>query len=225
MAVTGGIMAVGSMGAGIMGSRSAGKKSSKYQKREHRQARYMMEQRRKLLQPFMDAGTKALGAQSALLGLDGFDAQQGYIDQMQSSPIFQALQEQGESALLQNAAATGGLRGGNTQAALAQFRPQMLNQMIQQRFANLGQLGSQGLTAARTVSGDQANVAAQLGQGMRNMGNIQAAQSMGTANAIGQGLNQIGQMYALKGLMGSGLGTGMNTQGMLSGPSGHMIFS
>lgn len=219
------IMGAGSMASGIMGSRSAGKKSSKYQKRAFKHDWNMMNARQKLLQPYMDVGTQALGGQAALLGLNGFDSQQSYIDQMEASPIFQALTDQGENAMLQNAAATGGLRGGNTQAALARFRPQILNQMIQQRFANLGSLGSQGLTAARSVAGDQANVAARQVQGLQNMGNIQASQAMGTANAVSSGINQFGQINMLKGLMGGGLGTGMNTQGMMSGPSGAMIFS
>lgn len=101
-----------------------------------------------LMAPFVGAGTKSLGAQSALLGLEGPEAQRAAITGIGTSPTFQALQQQGETSILQNAAATGGLRGGNTQAALAQFSLQLLNQLIQQQFANLGGLTSIGQASA-----------------------------------------------------------------------------
>lgn len=96
--------------------------------------------------PFIQGGTQAFGAQGALAGLGGADAQTGAINSL-VTPEYQALAAQGEDALLQNASATGGLRGGNTQAALAQFRPAMLQQLIQQQFSNLGSLSGQGLDA------------------------------------------------------------------------------
>ena len=92
----------------------------------------------RLLAPYMQAGQGALGQQQALLGLAGPEAQAAAIAQLEQSPQFQAMLQQGESAILQNASATGGLRGGDTQAALAQFRPAMLSQLIQQQMAQLG---------------------------------------------------------------------------------------
>ena len=58
------------------------------------------------------------------------------------------MQQQGENRILQNASATGGLRGGNTQAALAQFSPQLLSQLIDQQYSRLGGLTSVGQNAA-----------------------------------------------------------------------------
>jgi len=95
---------------------------------------------RETLRPYVETGEDALKAQRALMGLEGVEAQKQAVDQVQQNPNFMALIQQGEGALLQNAAATGGLRGGNTQAALAQFRPQMLNQALQQQYQNLGGL-------------------------------------------------------------------------------------
>jgi hypothetical protein len=96
----------------------------------------------KLLSPYVQAGTGSLSAQQNLIGLGGAQAQQRAIQGIATSPEMQAYINQGENALLQNASATGGLRGGNTQAALAQFRPQLLNQLINQRFQNLSGLTS-----------------------------------------------------------------------------------
>jgi len=118
------------------------------------QARF--EETQALLAPFVTAGTTALAEQEALLGLAGPEAEQAAITRIQESPTFQALTEQGETALLQQASATGGLRGGNIQAALAQFRPQMLSQMIEQQYGRLGGITQTGqASAARGVSASE----------------------------------------------------------------------
>src|ERR1041385_3752111 len=77
---------------------------------------------RKLLAPYVNAGTGALGAQQNILGLNGAEAQRQAMAGIESSPQFASLSQQGENAILANASATGGLRGGNVQGALAQFR-------------------------------------------------------------------------------------------------------
>jgi hypothetical protein len=129
------------------------------------------------LAPYFNAGTGALTAQQNLLGLNGADAQQTAIGGIQSSPQFQALQQQGTNAILANASATGGLRGGNTQAALAQFSPQLLSQLIQQQYSNLGGLTSVGQNAAAGVG----NAGMQTGSNIANL-----LQQQGAANAGGQ---------------------------------------
>jgi hypothetical protein len=98
----------------------------------------------KLLAPYTAAGPQALTGQQDLLGLNGSGAQGSAIAGIANGPQMQAMTQQGENSILQNASATGGLRGGNTQGALAQFRPQLLNQLIQQQYGNLGGLTSIG---------------------------------------------------------------------------------
>lgn len=118
--------------------------------------------------PFLQAGTSAVGQQQALLGLQGPAAQQSAIAGFEQSPYFQSVAKQGENAILQNAAATGGLRGGNVQGALAQFRPQLLDQLIQRQYANLGGLTQIGQASAANQASaginTGANVANLLGQ-------------------------------------------------------------
>lgn len=145
------------------------------------------------LDPYAQAGQDALGAQSDLLGLSGPEAQAAAMEQIQSSPMFTGLVEQGENAILQNAAATGGLRGGDTQGALAQYRPQMLNQAIQQRFQNLGGITGQGLAGAQQQAA--------------------LAQDLGNVGASGELAN-----YNLqRGFIGDLAGLGMNIASMASG--------
>jgi hypothetical protein len=105
----------------------------------------------KLLSPFVTAGTGALGAQQDLLGLNGAPAQKTAIDAIKASPEFQALSQQGQEAILANASATGGLRGGNVQGSLAQFQPTLLAQLINQQYGRLGGLAQMGQASAAGV--------------------------------------------------------------------------
>jgi len=129
---------------------------------------------KELLAPYVNAGNSSLTAQQNILGLNGNDAQQAAINGIKNSSQFNELNAQGQNAILQNASATGGLRGGNVQGALAQFSPQLLNNMIQQQFTNLGGITSLGQNAAA---------------GTGNAG-------MQSANAISNQLNQIGAAQA-----------------------------
>ena len=130
-----------------------------------------------LMSPYVTAGKGAMEQQQALLGLGGEQAQKAAIGAIEKSPFFSAMAQQGENALLQQASATGGLRGGNIQGALAQFRPGLLNQMVQQQMANLGGLSQLG----------QASAAGQAAQGMQSagaIGNLLAQQGAAIAGGV-----------------------------------------
>lgn len=155
-----------------------------------------------LMGPYVTAGSGALEQQQNILGLKGAEAQKAAYANIAQSPEFLAMQQQGENALLQQASATGGLRGGNVQGALAQFRPGLLNQLAQQRYMNLG-----GITAL-----GQASAAGQASAGMQSagaIGNLLAQQGAAIAGgqiAKGQQLNQtIGSIAGIAGIAG-GLG-------------------
>ena len=84
--------------------------------------------------PYANAGASAVQSQADLAGINGPDAQAAAISQIENDPAFQAQVRQGENAILQNASATGGLRGGNVQRALSQYRPQVLNNFINNQY-------------------------------------------------------------------------------------------
>lgn len=177
-----------------------------------------------LLSPYVTAGTGALSGQQNILGLNGDGAQQGAVDAIQNSPLFQSLNQQGQSAILQNASATGGLRGGNTQGALAQFSPQLLNQMIEQQYNRLGglsQMGqsaaagqsSAGLQSANSISNLlQQGSAAQAG-GVLAQGNT-GQQGFGSLLGIGGALLGSGALGGLGSLFGGGAATGFGINGI-----------
>ena len=131
------------------------------------------------LEPFAAVGAPALEQQQALLGLRGPEAQRKAISGIEQGGQFQALTQQGENALLQNASATGGLRGGNIQGALVQFRPQLLSSLIDQQYGRLGGLTALGQTTTQNLAG--------LGQASA-AGTGAAAQTTGAniANLLGQ---------------------------------------
>lgn len=153
----------------------------------------------KLLSPYVQAGNQALSAQGDLTGLNGPEAQRRALDQIQNSPQFSALVSQGENSILQNAAATGGLRGGNTQGSLAQFRPAALTQLINEQYARLGGISSLGQASAagQAAAGQQsANAISGLygQQGAAQAGAALAAgaQQQQYANAVSQFAGTIG---------------------------------
>jgi hypothetical protein len=130
-----------------------------------------------LLQPYVQAGQGALGGMQNLAGLGTPEEQQAAIAALAGGPEMLAMTQQGENAMLQNASATGGLRGGNLQGALAQFRPQVLSQLINQQYNRLGGLAQMGQASAAGVGS----------AGMQSGANIaQLLQAQGAANAGGQ---------------------------------------
>lgn len=170
------------------------------------------------LKPYAEAGAPAFEQQQALIGLRGPEAERAAIERITGGARFQEMVQQGEEALLQNASATGGLRGGNIQGALAQYRPALLSSLIEQQYGKLGGfadigretqtnlakigqasaagVGAQGVTTATNVS----NLLGQQGQAI-------AGGQIGQAKAYGQLLNLPAQFLGMQ--MGAGGKAGM----------------
>lgn len=164
-----------------------------------------------LLKPYVTAGTGALEQQQALLGIGSPGAQQQAISALQGSPQFAALQQQGENAMLQNASATGGLRGGNIQAALAQFRPALLSSLIDQQYGRLGGLTAIGQNAAAGVGNAGMTTGTNIAQLMGQQGAAQAGGILGQQSGLTGGINQV--FGAIQGAGGFGSlfgGNGLN---------------
>lgn len=155
-----------------------------------------------LLSPYTDAGPTGVQGQLDIAGYGEPGAQQAAIDQILGGSEYQEQVRLGEQSILQNASATGGLRGGNVQASLAQFRPSILNNLLNQQFARAGVLANRGVGAAGRVGGLGADMAQQnanlyqaggtaSAQGVLGAGNAQAAGLVNSANAWQQGLGAI----------------------------------
>ena len=183
---------------------------------------------KEILKPYADAGVGSLKAQQDMLGLNGNDAQAQAMNALQNSSQFGALAKQGEDAILQNASATGGLRGGNVQAALAQFRPALLNQLINDQYSRLGGItsigqnaaamaGNAGMQSANSISGllqqqgaAQAGLALAQGQSQANMWNTLGGAAGTYAGMGGFGSTAAAPSSTVAGYGGSGLGNGIS---------------
>ena len=168
---------------------------------------YMQAASPDLTQPYIQAGGQALQGVQGLLGLRGAGEQQSAINQIQQGAQFQELARQGEQGILQNASATGGLRGGNVQAALSQFRPALLNQLIESQYGKLAGLTSMGGTAAQNL----------LSMGQGSATGIASAEQQRGAN-IGNFLTQMGAAQA-GGILGAGKAYAGLYQGLGNMPS------
>jgi hypothetical protein len=214
--------------------------------------REQMEKLREILKPYTDAGIGgvtgmqeyakpglvAMNKQADLAGIHGPEAQRAAVAEISASPELQAMMQQGENAMLQNASATGGLRGGNLQGALAQFRPSMLNQAISQRYGQLGGFANMGLGVNQNIAQLGQASAAGVGtaglQAANNQGNLlaqmgaaQAGGALGGANAwrgLGSDLFRLGGMGGFDWLNKLGQRTGGNwnpaDDGFTSNPFG-----
>jgi hypothetical protein len=250
------ILGAGALGAGasILGSRkaaSAAQSAASTQAASQGQAideqRRQFDEIRALLQPYVEAGKPdltqpyigagpgALQAMQGLAGLRGAGEQQAAIEQIKQGAQFQELARQGEQGILQNAAATGGLRGGNVQAALSQFRPALLNQLIESQYGKLAGLTSLGSTSAENLlrlgQASAAGTAAAGQQSAQNIGNLmvgqgqaQASGQIGAANAFAQGASGVAggiggslQNMAMLNALGLGGTTGGGIGGLFGG--------
>ena len=196
VAVAGATLVTGYMGAEAAGNAASAQAGSAQAGIDEQRRQF--NQIQELLKPYVAVGQPALEQQQAFLGMQGPEAERAAIERIRGGETFQALSRQGEEAILQRASATGGLRGGNVQAALAQFRPQLLSSLIDQQYSRLGGMTSLGQQSAAGVgTAGQAmgtNVTSLLGQ----QGAAQAAGALGQAQAYGNtisGLANIGGQY------------------------------
>lgn len=164
-----------------------------------------------LLKPYTEAGLPALEQQQAFLGLRGPDAERAAIERIQGGVGFQEAVRQGEEALLQRASATGGLRGGNVQAALAQFRPALLNQAIEQQYSRLGGMTTLGQQSAAGVGAAGMETGTNIANLLGQKGAALAGGELGQAKAYGQVLNMPAQFLGMQ--YGAGRGGSVGTPG------------
>ena len=196
---------VGGVASSAMQGKAAGKAADA---QEAASEASIAEQRRQfdamqaLLKPYADAGTQSLSSQQTLLGLNGTDAQQQAIEQLKKGPAYTSAMQSGSNLITQNAAATGGLRGGNVQDALGRYGGDLLTNLVQNQFTNLGGLTSLGQ-----------NAAAQTGNaGMQSANAISNALTQGGAAQAGgyiaKGNAQAGMINSVTGGLGAFLGAG-----------------
>jgi hypothetical protein len=163
------------------------------------------------LDPFEALGTAAAGQQGDILGLHGAGAQGSIIDQLKASPMFQAMFRTGHDTLLNDASATGGLRGGNILEHLANFGSDTLAQVIQRQLENLTPLAQQGQQATEFGGQLGANNATQMAALDTGAGSANAGAILGKTAVSNNMFAQIQKLIQSAASAGAGGGGGFGS--------------
>lgn len=198
------------------------------------------------LQPFTQFGSSFINpAQQAVA-----QSQQLFTDptSIMQNPMFQAIQQQNQTDILQNAAVRGRLGTGGTQTHLQdsalrtgfdvlnqERQAQMANVSMLQNLVNQGQAAAAGQGAAALQTGQGISGALQSGAAGQNAFNTSAAaanaagtigaanaQAAGTGNLINLGITGLGAAFGAPtigaGLGGSGVGASNGLGGTINSP-------
>lgn len=194
----------GSRAAKASGRAAAGQaegleRAAEIQAESQREALDYLKAREALPQEFREGALSQIGG---LYGLGDVPGQE-VMANLQASPIYGAITGQrqaGEEAILRNAAATGGLRSGNVQDALARYSGDLENQALMQSLSGL-----QGLAAlpsnANQIAGAIGGIGQTLGQGVAG-----AAQTLAQGKIAGAQAQQAGTMGLIQAMTGAAQG-------------------
>lgn len=192
MGLFGGILKIGTS---LIGGNTASKASKRAAELQYKGTQEgIAEQRRQFditrqdYQPYLTTGVEALGGIGDLTGLNGGDAQGSAIAALRESPLFKSLFQSGQENVLQTAAATGGVRGGNTIAALYNQGEDTLTRVIESQLARLGGLAGLGSGATDAVSQFGATTAGNIANLINQGSTAQARGVLGSAAAKNKAL-------------------------------------
>jgi hypothetical protein len=150
------------------------------------------EETRTDLAPYRDIGAKALPGLGDLIGTNGAPQQQSAIDALKASPFYQSLFRTGLETNLQNASATGGIRGGNEVRSLADFGDDTLMKAIMQQIQNLGGLAGIGSGATMATGQFGANAASDIAGFNTDQGKALASKDLAIGGINSQMWNNAG---------------------------------
>lgn len=193
------IGAAGSAISGIVGSNKAAKAQKDAAKSAERAQQNALAAQTALAKPYVEAGKTALAEYQKMAPYQSFGMQQ-----FQADPGYGFRMSEGMKALERSAAARGLLQSGGTLKDITRFGQNLASQEYENAFSRylserearmdpyryltgVGQAAAAGQAAnVGTTGAALADIAAQRG-------NVQAAQYMGTASAIGNALGSVGQ--------------------------------
>lgn len=216
--IAAGIGAAGSVAGGAMAS-SAAKKAAATQAQAATDAQAaqerMFQKQIELQEPFRQAGLTAQQQIMQLLGIGGDKTAAGYgslaqpfgTQQFQQDPGYAFRQSEGMKALERSAAARGGLLSGSTLKGIQRFGQDLASQEYQNAFNRYQVERAARLNPLQSLMGSgqsSANVltsaAGQMGQNeaanLMNAGAARASGYVGSANALGSALSNVGNIAA-----------------------------
>jgi hypothetical protein len=215
-----GISATAAVGSGLIAS-SAAKKAAKTQERASDKATESAERtlnrQIELQEPFRQAGITAQDQIMQYLGIGGDKTAPGYGslgksfdelyggDKFQQDPSYQFRQAEGLKALERSAAARGNLMSGSTLKGVQRFGQDLASQEYQNAFnryqversAKLNPLQSlmgAGQSATNVMTGNVGQFGQNESANIYGAGQARASGYIGSANALSNALNQVGDI-------------------------------
>lgn len=143
-------------------------------------------------EPYNNLGRASLGPLGDLIGTNGNEAQASAIEALRNSPFYQSLYRNGEEALLANASATGGIRGGNTQTGLYNLAEDTLANTIDRQIGAYGGLASMGLGGTESLANFGANKANAVSNILGQQGQVRAGGLLTRGGITAGQFNNIG---------------------------------
>lgn len=138
----------------------------------------------------------ALGSYLDLIGLNGNQPQQDAITGIAQGAEYNSLATQGRDAILQAASATGGLRGGNTETGLANFRANLLSSLIDKQLGRYGGLVTLGQNSAAGVGNAAMTTGTNTANLLGQQGAAVAGGQLAGTNAITSAIGTLGGLAA-----------------------------
>ena len=184
-------------GAAADAARKAGKIQNNAAIRAEEGINRRFDESQETLRPAIEAGNQARDQQSDLLGLNGSNAQAQAVKSISESPAQQFLRKRAQKNLLQNAAAIGGVGGGDVRSALVEQGAGFALQDTENQFSRLNQLSAPGTQTAVQSGQLGANAATSAGNAIIQGGQAQASGVLGAGQARANATNQFLQLGAL----------------------------
>ncbi len=209
------VAAVGSVAGGLISAYGAHQAAGTQQQAAGQAAQtqlQMLQMQQAFMQPWQTAGAGALQQLTTGTQPGGEFTKQFTLADAMASPTEQFVQQRsldamrnqmalGGQQLSTNAITGAGQLAGNIAGT---FEQQAFNQWLQNRTSNLNALQSLaglGMSATGAMAGQTGTAMTNLSNLQMGAGNAAAAGQVGMAGAIGGGVSNIGQMYALQQLL------------------------
>ncbi len=187
----GAALAVGAVASAVIGGNAA-KKAADQQAKKGKQAlalqREVFDKAQEDARPFIEVGTRSLQALQSELGLG--EAPEGF-GGFQESPGFKFAFQKGVDAVDASAAAGGGLFSGSTLQDLTKFGQGFASQQRGTFLDRLQGLVNTGQTSAGQASLTGTAFANRATNTLEGIGNVNAAGTIGRANATIGGINSL----------------------------------
>ena len=195
----GAVAAAGTAAAGIYGANKAADAQKKAAKKAAKAQENALAVQTELAKPYVEAGKTALAEYEKLAPYQDFG-----MAQFEADPGYQFRMSEGMKALERSAAARGLLQSGGTLKGTMQYGQNLasaeyenaFSRYLTQREARLDPyryLTGVGQPAAAGQAANVGSTGAALADIAAQRGNVQAAQYMGAANALGSALGSVGQ--------------------------------